>query len=257
MINQAVILAAGKGTRMRPLTDHTPKPLLPLGRTTLLGWIMTGLKRAGVSRFIVVTGYLAEQIERYVADWAAAEGVHALCIDQGTPDGTGRAIHLCRDELDPDQPFFMTFGDIIVPHDHYRRMAALWHAAAPAALLSVNRVADPSQGAAVYLDEAVDSGGAGSLPRILRIIEKPPAGASLTNWNNSGIFVFQPVIFAHTARLRPSPRGEYEIVDAFMAMIAEGADYRAVPVEGFWSDVGTPAALDAMNRRLAELDQHL
>ena len=102
------------------------------------------------------------------------------------------------------------------------------------ALLAVNRVDDPWRGAAVYVAE----GG-----RVERIVEKPPRGTSTTQWNNAGIFVLDPVALDYAARLMPSSRREYELPQAIAAMVADGRRVFALPVLGFWSDVGTPADL--------------
>jgi len=110
------------------------------------------------------------------------------------------------------------------------------------ALLTVNRVADPWRGAAVYLD----AGGT-----VTRVVEKPPRGSSTTPWNNAGIFVFTPLIFSYAERLPPSARGEYELPQAIAAMIADGRAVHACPVRGFWSDLGTPEDLATAERALA------
>ncbi|GAB4325756.1 MAG: hypothetical protein Kow0059_21890 [Candidatus Sumerlaeia bacterium] len=239
---QAVILAAGRGTRMRPLTNSTPKPLLPLGGAPMIDWIVEGLRCAGVNDIVVVTGYLGDQIERHFREQPPA-GVSVRCVDQGNPDGTGRALDICAPWI-AGRPFFMTFGDIIVPHDSYERLRQLYQSQRADVLLAVNRVDDPCAGAAVYMESEPREDAAVS---VRAIIEKPPAGSSRTNWNNAGIFILPPEIFRFTRTLRPSRRGEFELTDALAAMIAAGYDVRAWPIQGFWSDVGNPAALDAMN----------
>jgi len=79
-----------------------------------------------------------------------------------------------------------------------------------------------------------------------RVVEKPPPGTSATRWNNAGVHVFAPLILEHAARVQRSARGEYELPQAFAAMLAAGRHLQAVPVEGLWSDVGTPEDLAAI-----------
>ena len=111
------------------------------------------------------------------------------------------------------------------------------------AAMAVNDVADPTSGAAVYVDDHL---------RVTRIIEKPAPGTSTTNWNNGGLFVLPAGIWAFIDALRVSARGEYELPQAIAAYVASGANLRAVPIEGPWFDVGTAANLDAARRHFGE-----
>jgi dTDP-glucose pyrophosphorylase len=104
-------------------------------------------------------------------------------------------------------------------------------------VVAVKAVDDPWQGAAVYEDHG----------RVQRIIEKPAKGTSTTQWNSAGFYVLRPVIFDYLARLKPSPRNEYELTSAIEAMLADGLDLRTSPVQGNWRDVGRPEDLAAIN----------
>jgi dTDP-glucose pyrophosphorylase len=108
-------------------------------------------------------------------------------------------------------------------------------------LLSLNWIDDPYRGAAVYLDRN---------NMVIDIVEKPPLGASTSNWNNAGLMVFSPILFDYTAVLAPSPRGEYEITDAIKAMIRDKRQVRGFELEGFWSDVGRPEDIETVARAL-------
>jgi glucose-1-phosphate thymidylyltransferase len=110
-------------------------------------------------------------------------------------------------------------------------------------LLSVNATDDPWQGAAVYVDEGW---------KVTGLVEKPPPGSSRTPWNNAGIFVCRPVVLQYAQRLPPSARGEYELPQAFAAMIADGREVRAYPLRGFWSDLGRPEDLAVAERALGD-----
>jgi NDP-sugar pyrophosphorylase family protein len=117
---KAVILAAGKGTRMGELTNQVPKPMLEVRGQPILEHILRGLLDAGIRDFFIVTGFRAEVIERYFGDgskWQAR-------IDYGrqlVADGTGRAPEVAKSFVG-NSPFLLTYGDILVPPETYRRM---------------------------------------------------------------------------------------------------------------------------------------
>ena len=230
----AVVLAAGRGTRMGALTAHTPKPLLPLQGRPILEHILAGLKAAGIRRAVVVTGYLGEQIERSLGDGARL-GMDLSYRRQTIASGTATALLLARDALD-DEPFVLCWGDILVEAAEYARLVAAFAARPCAALLALNAVDDPWRGAAVYVD---DTG------VVTRIVEKPPRGTSTTCWNNAGIFVLTAAVLAYAERLPASERGEFELPQALAAMVDAGESVRGLALRGFWSDLGTPEDLAA------------
>jgi len=229
----ALVLAAGRGTRMGALTASTPKPLLALQGRPILEHILRGLASAGVERAVVITGYLADAIESH---FGAGEdiGIRLVYRRQAAASGTAKAVLLARD-LIGDAPFVLSWGDILVEPGAYADLVADFRSRPCAALLGINEVDDPWRGAAVYTDGDT----------VTRVVEKPPPGTSTTRWNNAGVFVLSPVVFDYAERLEPSPRGEYELPQAFAAMIADGLPVRAHRILGFWSDVGTPEDLDA------------
>jgi NDP-sugar pyrophosphorylase family protein len=231
-VRHAVLLAAGRGTRMKELTAETPKPMLPILGRPLLEHILTALRSAAIDRFVIITGYQAERIEEHFGD-GSRFGVGVCYRRQVVQDGTARALLLGREGVGRN-PFLLGWGDILTDPKNYMGLVSTFGATKPGGVLSVNWVEDPCRGAAVYVDAE---------NRIERIVEKPPAGTSKTHWLNSGIGVFEPVIFDYAEKVRPSPRGEYEIPDAIAAMIGDGLTLRAYPLEGFWSDVGTPEDL--------------
>ncbi len=233
-LDTAVVLAAGRGTRMGALTALTPKPLLTVNGTPLINRVLGGLAAAGVRRAVVVIGYLGEQIEAALGDGAAL-GLALTYRRQEVADGTARALLLAADAVG-DVPCLVSWGDILVPRAFYREFCAAWAQRACDAQLAVNDVDDPWAGAAVYVDADW---------RVTRLEEKPPRGTSTTRWNNAGIMAFTPLIFDYARRLAPSPRGEYELPQAVTQMVRDGRAVYAVPVNGPWSDVGTPEDLAA------------
>ena len=237
MIRHAVVVAAGRGTRLGELTRNTPKPLLPVAGRPLLLHIVDGLASAGITHLAVITGYLGEMVESAVRD--AAPPLAMTFHRQTELDGTARAVGLARGVLGAE-PFCFAWGDIVVEQDNYA--AVIGAAAGVDGSLAVNEVDDPWAGAAVDVDAA---------GLVTRIVEKPPPGTSTTRFNNAGIGVVPPSIWGHVDTLTPSPRGEYELPRAIAALIAAGGQLRAVPINGPWWDIGTPHDLASAQRYFA------
>ncbi len=230
-IKRAVLLAAGKGTRMGSITRETPKPLLPVQGRPMLEHILEGLARMGIERFFVVTGFRHEQIEEHFRDWPVPIEFRL----QEPVNGTGSAALLAED-FAGDEPFLLSYADILCDAAEYSRCSAvLERNASAAAVLAVKAVDDPWQGAAVY-----EQGG-----RIREIIEKPPKGTSHTQWNSAGFYAFRPVVFKYLERIQPSPRNEYELTSALEDMLEDGRELRISPIAGEWRDVGRPEDLAA------------
>jgi dTDP-glucose pyrophosphorylase len=238
-IMMAVILAAGRGTRMGALTAHTPKPLLKLQGRPIIEHILAGLRTAGVGAAVVVTGYRGEQIETHLGD-GGRFGLRLAYRRQERPEGTAKALLLAADAT-AQGPFVLSWGDIVVAPGNYSVLLADFARRPCDALLMVNQLDDPWRGAAVYVDTEW---------QVTQLIEKPPRGTSRSRWNNAGLFVFTPLIFAYAARLQVSARSEYELPQAIAAMINDRRTVRACAVRGFWSDLGTPEDLAAAERAL-------
>lgn len=227
-IDQALILAAGRGTRLGSLTANTPKALAPVAGRPLLEQVLRGLAAAGVRRAAVVVGYLGEQIEAYFGTGGRV-GLDMVYCRQERLEGTAKAALLARRELAPG-PTLMTFADILTAASNYRALLARFAAAPCDALLGLNPVDDPWEGAAVYREG----------DRITRLVEKPPRGASTTRWNNAGVMVLSEAVWPVLEALSPSARGEYELPQGIARMVELGRDVRGVEFAGFWCDVGRP-----------------
>jgi NDP-sugar pyrophosphorylase family protein len=238
-INAAVLLAAGRGKRLGALTADTPKPMLDIAGAPLISHIVDVLAGtgAGLTHFIVVTGYLSEQIERWAKTYQAENpGIEITTVRQPELNGTGGAMLAARAHLAGHPRFIFGWGDILMDRANYPRF--IHHARIDEydLMLAVNRVRDPFRGAAVYVDAHM---------MVERLDEKPAPGTAKTEWNNAGLFATGQIIFDYLARLTPSARGELEIPGAIAQMIADGRVVRAVDMRGFWSDVGTRSDLEA------------
>jgi NDP-sugar pyrophosphorylase family protein len=233
----AVVLAAGRGSRMGALTARTPKPLLDVGGRPILERVLAGFAAAGIERVVLVTGHLGDRIEAAFGG-GVRFGLDITCCRQAEPRGTADALLLAEAEIG-SEPFLLSWGDILVDPEFYADFAAAFEAAPCDAQLAVNRTDDPWQGAAVYVAEDW---------RVTRLVEKPPPGSSTTQWNNAGILVLTRLVFDYARALAPSPRGELELPEAIGRMVAGGRHVRAVPIRGAWFDVGAPADLEAAGR---------
>ena len=235
-INTAVLLAAGRGKRLGALTARTPKPLLDIAGSPLISHIAGALAAAGLTHFIVVAGYLPEQIEAWAKSWQRENPeIKITTVRQPELNGTGGAMLAARAHLAGVARFVFGWGDILMDRANYPRFVHHARIDDYDLMLAVNRVKDPFRGAAVYVTGRM---------MVERLDEKPPPGTATTQWNNAGLFATGPIIFDYLARLKPSARGELEIPGAIAQMIADGRRVRAVDMRGFWSDVGTPEDLE-------------
>jgi dTDP-glucose pyrophosphorylase len=241
---KAVILAAGKGTRMRDLTNALPKPMLKVRGKPILEHIVDGIVRAGVREIFIVTGFRAEVIERHFAD-GTRWGVKIACGRQAVQDGTGKAAEPAE-EFIGTSPFILTYGDILVKPETYARMIQRFDDGDFSGVITVTRGQDVTKGGLNFFDEQFC---------LTRLIEKPSSqqveqlrregrlkpGEPV--WYNAGIYIFKPSLFEFMARLKKSPRGEYELTDAISAMVAAKHRLAGLEIEGRWVDVRDPEVL--------------
>jgi NDP-sugar pyrophosphorylase family protein len=244
---KAVILAAGKGTRMRDLTQALPKPMLRVHGKPILEHIIEGLKECGISEFLIVTGFMAHTIEEYFGN-GSRWGVRIQYALQTVQDGTGKAPELARDFAGSD-PFLLTYGDILVRPDVYQSMLRRYTESGFSGVVTVTGSEDVTKGGLFFFDESF----------CLRHLVEKPSRAQLdelrtrgflkpgeTAWYNAGIYIFGPSLFQYTARLEKSPRGEYELTDALSAMLRDHHRLAGLRIEGRWVDVRDPEVLASL-----------
>lgn len=232
---KAVILAAGKGKRMRDLTQSTPKPLLPVyGKPILVHLIESLRKFAGVQEIMVIVGYLGEQIRDCLGDGSSL-GMRVQYGVQETQNGTGKAADPAREWLN-GSPFLLTNGDLMMTPSAF---ADLTTAPGDDGFIALKESTELVHGGAVLLD---DRG------YLNRIVEKAAQGAVATRYLNAGVYGMPGCVFEYTSRLDLSPRGEYEITDALNAMAADGLRIRGHVLRGDWADVRDPETLQELNQ---------
>jgi dTDP-glucose pyrophosphorylase len=234
-INKAVLLAAGRGTRMRELTSELPKPMIKVRGKPILLHIIEGLQMAGIRDFLIIVGYHADAVRKYFGD-GTCFGLQIKYAVQVIQDGTGRVLELARDFVG-QSPFMLNYGDILVDRANYKSLVELPDDVA--AIVSVKQNQDVSKGGAVFVNEQME---------VTDIREKPKPSEATSPWYNAGIYAFRPSIFEWTAKLKPSPRGEYELTDAVRGLAQSGKKVKAFELTGEWADVRDPEILAQLNK---------
>jgi dTDP-glucose pyrophosphorylase len=244
---KAVILAAGKGTRMKDLTQEIPKPMLRVQGRPILEHILEGLLAAGISDVCLITGWKAESIESHFGD-GSRFGAHITYARQVVQDGTGKAPELAKEFVGPDD-FLLTYGDILVKPETYARMLKRWREGHYEGLLTVTEGEDVTKGGLNFFNDRFE---------LTRLVEKPSAAQveelkatgwlkpGQPAWYNAGIYVFSPEVFQYTAKIQKSPRGEYELTDAISAIVSDGKTIAGLKIEGRWVDVRDPEVLASL-----------
>lgn len=233
---KGVLLAAGRGTRLRPQTDTIPKPLLKVGGKPILTWIIEGLRNAGIQSLSIIVGHLADQIEAYYGDGSAL-GVSLRFHHQTVRNGTARAVLPAAGDID-NTPFFLGYGDILVDPVNYIRLTAFHRAHPDDAVITGWPSDTPWTGGVLQVQR--DARG----HRLTGLVEKPPKDKLPGNLINAGLMILQPEILHCIRQVRPSPRGEYELTDALLDY-AQRYYMHVMTIESFWSDIGTPEKLAA------------
>ncbi|MEY2500513.1 MAG: UDP-N-acetylglucosamine diphosphorylase / glucose-phosphate thymidylyltransferase [Verrucomicrobiota bacterium] len=236
-MNKAVLLAAGRGTRMRDLTQDLPKPMLEVRGKPVLQHIVEGLRDNGIADLLIVVGWRADAVKNFFGD-GSKFGVQIKYETQTVQDGTGRVVALAQ-KFVGDDPFLLSYGDILIRPQNYSRISETLRDAD--AVISVKRSNDVSQGGAVFLNDNFE---------LTDLREKPKPGEPTSPWYNAGVYAFRPSIFDYIAKLEPSPRGEYELTDAIRNLALAGKKVHAIEIAGDWTDVRDPEILAELNRKL-------
>jgi dTDP-glucose pyrophosphorylase len=235
-VTQAVLLAAGRGTRMKDLTNDLPKPMLEVQGKPILQHIVEGLRDAGVQRVLIIVGYREDVVRGHFGDGANL-GVDIEYTTQVVQDGTGRVVELAKD-FTGNAPFLLSYGDILIEPINYRRLVNLGDAEA---IISVkHNPGEIAKGGAVFVNEKFE---------MTDLREKPGPGEPTSPWYNAGVYTFRPSIFEFTARLEKSPRGEYELTDAIRNLALSGRIVQAFELAGDWADVRDPEVLAQLNAK--------
>lgn len=221
---KGVVLAAGDGVRMRPLTATRPKPMLSIAGKPVLHHLLLEAKKAGITEAVVIVRHMKEQIISYFRQNDI--GMPLKFIDQGTESGTAAALLAAKDEI--NDTFVVLAGDIVTEASVIK---GAMDAHKGGITLAVKKVPNPHEYGVVEL----------SGDKVSLFEEKPKRPKS--NLANLSVYVMEPTVFTDIKSVGKSERGEYEIVNLFI-----GA--RAAMVEGFWRDIAYPWDLFEANEHL-------
>ena len=241
---KAVILAAGKGTRMRELTQELPKPMLRVQGKPILEHILEGLISVGIREFCIITGFRADTIEDYFQSGAKWD-VTIQYARQEVQDGTGKAPELAAEFVGADT-FLLTYGDILVKAETYAAMLARYREANFSGLVTVTGSEDVTKGGLFFFDKTFCLNHLVEKPTQAQLLELQGSGwiqSGQPVWYNAGVYIFKPVLFDYTRKLEKSPRDEYELTDALKALIDSGHKLAGLEIKGRWVDVRDPEVL--------------
>jgi len=239
---KAVVLAAGEGRRLRPLTETRPKHMIQICGKPLLEYHLSALRDAGIKEILLVVNYKADQIRRYFGD-GLRFGVKIEYVYQKKIKGTADAFALAKEYVNED--FLATYGDLLISSDVVKSALNLHLKKKPAATLTTVEVENPEHYAVVRLNQ----------DRVEKIVEKPPLESIDSRQINAGVYIFSSEIFEAIKKTGESPRGEQEITDSIRFLIENGEEIVAARVSREdWLDVGRPwNLLDANMRVLRHL----
>ena len=238
---KAVVLAAGKGTRLRPLTDNKPKGLVEVNNKPIITHCFERLAQLDAEEFVVVVGYRKEDIIEYYGDeW---NGIPITYTHQHEQNGLAHALLTAEEHIDDD--FMLILGDNIFEANLDDVVHRQQESRADAAFL-VEEV--PWDEASRY--GVCDTNSYGEITDVVEKPDDPPSNLVMT-----GFYTFSPAIFHACKLVQPSNRGEYEISEAIDLLIQSGRTIDAIGLDGWRIDVGYPEDRDEAEKRLQEKEE--
>ncbi len=230
---KAVILVGGPGTRLQPLTDDTPKSVVPVLNKPFMEYTFAYLAQFGIEDIILTLSYLPGVIQDYFGD-GSRYGVRLKYCFEKEPMGTAGAVKNTEAYL--DSTFIVLNGDVFTDMD-LNDMLALHRNREAMATISLSWVDDPGAFGVVETDET---------QRVKQFIEKPPAAEATTNWINAGIYILEPEVLKYV------PADSHYMFERglFPTLLDRGEFVYGYPFRGYWLDMGTPGQYFALNRDL-------
>ncbi|MEU9113128.1 NDP-sugar synthase [Streptomyces sp. NPDC048483] len=229
-MTEAILLVGGKGTRLRPLTVHTPKPMVPAAGVPFLTHQLARARAAGVTHIVLATSYLAEVFEPYFGDGSAL-GLHLEYVTEEEPLGTGGAIRNVAERLHsaPGDPVLIFNGDILTGLD-IKALVATHRTSGADVSLHLTRVEDPRAFGLVPTD---------ATGRVTAFLEKPQTPEEIvTDQINAGAYVFNRSVIDTIPAGRPVSVER----ETFPGLLADGAHLQGMVDSTYWLDLGTPQA---------------
>jgi UDP-N-acetylglucosamine diphosphorylase/glucosamine-1-phosphate N-acetyltransferase len=226
---KAVLLAAGAGERLMPITATRPKHLIKVVGKPILQFSLEAVKRAGITEAIIVTHYMGDAIQSYFRDGEKL-GLKLSYAEQKEILGTGNATEVAEPYVDGD--FVLIYGDLLFGPDTVKQVLSQFKEGKAAAVMGAVQVERPENYGIIEQDGEA---------KVKRIVEKPAEGKAPSNLANAGIYVFSKGVFDKIKHTKLSVRGEWELPDAITMFANEGKMVLAVQLsKDDWFDVGRP-----------------
>ena len=247
---KAVIIAAGKGKRLMPITSSRPKPMIPLAGKPLLEHTILGLKAAGISEILVIVGYKKDIIRDYFGDGKENFNLSIEYITQEEQLGTAHAFGFAKNFANNESVLF-TYGDLLVETKVYQEIVQKFNENKVEGIILLMEVKNPEEFGIISLN-----------PNgfVEKIIEKPTPEMNVGNLANAGVFIFESKIFQAIEKTEKSIRGEYEFTDSMEILINQfkGNITGYTIKDYFWSDIGLPwQFLDANSYLLDKIEKKI
>ena len=234
---KSIILCAGKGTRLRPLTHTSAKHLIPIANKPVLFYAIEAIRDCGIKDIGIIIGETGEDIKSELQK-GSKWGVNISYIEQKEALGLAHAVSVARDFLGEDK-FLMYLGDNLLKNG-VKRYADEFIQGNYNAFVLLTEVDDPRQFGVAELKEG----------RVVRVVEKPKEPVS--NLALIGVYFFDKNVHQAIMSIKPSARGELEITDAIQWMINNGYKVGAEVIKGWWKDTGNPDDILEANRLILE-----
>jgi len=242
---KAVILAAGEGVRLQPITSTRPKHLIKVGGKPILEHCLNAVKTSGIEEALVVIHYMGDAIRQYFGD-GEKFGLKIEYVEQKAVLGTGNAVSLVEPHIKDE--FLLVYGDLLFSAEAMKNVIDLHKKEKPAATMAVVPVENPEDYGIVELEDE---------KHVKRIVEKPKHEEAPSNLANAGVYVFSTEIFDKVRETSASARGEWEITDAISQLSKEKKTVLAVKIsQDDWIDIGRPWDLLEANRWALERMEH-
>ncbi|MFH1391740.1 MAG: sugar phosphate nucleotidyltransferase [Candidatus Diapherotrites archaeon] len=236
---KAVVIAAGKGVRLRPITDEIPKCMAELKGKPMLEHVLVNLKKAGIDEVHLVVGYKKDVIEEHFGP--EFNGMKLNYFVQNEPKGTAHAVSLTEEYI--DGKFLITNADVIVGSQNYQNITKTDEFDLADGVLLARKVQNPWRYGVLKTEGK----------KVIDIIEKPQMGEEPSNLINAGIYRFSKDFFESIRETPMSERNEYELVDSIKIYMKKGKNVEYRACQGMCVDVASREDLEEADLILDEL----